>query len=959
MFKKYQSTIFWLAIAAIILLGIGRCAVRATYEKPDLIINEFVAANVSGLTDEDGDTSDWLELYNPGSTAINLSGWALTDDPDQPEKWRLPDITLNGGQYLVVFASGKNRISTETGKSLHTNFKLRQSGEFLALYNILDEQWVMPQFPRQFNNIAFGRYGDGLTYGYLPAATPGQPNGDTPLWAGLVAPVNFSLERGFYNAPVTLELTTDTPGAIIRYTTDGSEPNETRGLVYREPITIQTTTPVRAVALKPGFHPSAVETHSYIFINDVLRQPPHPAGFPATWGIHHETIKGFVAGTPVEADYEMDPAIVNNPRARDSLLEGLTAIPSLSIVTARANLDIYANPREEGRAWERPASIELIDPAQPGQGFQINAGLRIHGDLGRQEYMHKHSFRLFFRDEYGADRLEYPLFPDSPVKSFDTLILRAGVQDSYLGLQGQRRRQATYTRDEWLRQSQIEISRVGAHGRFVHLYLNGLYWGLYNIIERPDHAFGAAYFNSNKQDWYAFNHGGNINVSDEQVKQLLQGFIYGSTPQEKYEALAPIIDTTAFADYVILNWYAGAGEWPENNWYAGFRHPDGKIRYFVWDGELTWDGDGAEITFGQSNPPGHIWPNTVELFFQTLIQNPDFRVEFTDRLYKHLYHDGALTNANAQARFKRINQAIETAITGEFARWGDNKEEPSLGRADWQKAVDYVLAQMRGNADRLIKLAREKGYYSPVDPPAFNQHGGLITPGFELMMTLRPQDEGIIYYTLNGADPRRPGSGEVNPDARIYTSPIPLTGPTQVKARLFSDSEQLWSALNEAAFRVEGHAAKLRIMEVMYNPPGQDDAEFIELKNTGAGPVDLSGVSLTGVQFIFSANAKPLAPGGLAVLVRNAQVFAEKYPGVAIAGTYQEQLSNAGEKISLQDAQGREIFAVAYDDENSWPLSADGRGDSLVLVNPNADPNNPKNWRAGNRVGGSPGEDEP
>jgi hypothetical protein len=841
---------------------------------------------------------------------------------------------------------------------LHTNFRLQRDGEYLALFNILDDTLYEATFPKQFQNVSYGLYDEtGSEFGYLASATPGQANSTTLLWAGIVSPVEFSRKRGFFETPFTLELTSDTPGATIRYTLDGSQPSELKGLIYTNPIFIDATTSVRAAAFGPDQRPSATNTHSYIFVDDLLQQPANPPGFPETWGVHDETIKGFVAGTPVQADYELDPELMGDPGYVENLRAGLVSIPSISIVTEMDNLDIYAHPREEGPDWERPASIELIDPADPDRGFQIDAGIRMHGDLGRREYMHKHSFRLFFRDTYGAGQLNYPLFPDSSVDEFNTLVLRAGVQDSYLGLQALRRRTATYTRDEWMRVSQVEMSGYGSHGRFVHLYLNGLYWGLYNRVERPDHSFASAHFDVAKDEWLAFNHGGNINGSIEQARRVLEAFAQATTPAGKFAALEPIIDTGAFADYVILNWYAGTGEWAENNWYAGLHYPTGKIKYFVWDGELTWREPGARLGFGQSNPPGNLWPNTVELFFDTLIENTDFRSEFADRLYKQLFNDGALTDANSQSRFLKINRIIDKAILGEFARWGDSKQERPLNRDDWLQAITYISNQMEGNADRLIALARASGYYPPIDPPRFSQQGGLVDTEFRLKMAIRPEDGGTIYYTTDGSDPRTQGTGAVSSNAQPYDTPLQFSSRTRVKARLRRGD--VWSALNEATFFLLGQGPKLRISEIMYNPPDQDDSEFVELQNFGDQALDLAGMSFEGIRYTFPQDTAPLAAGELTVLVRNAAAFARKYPDVSIGGVYTGQLSNKGEEIRLTDRAGNTIITVAYDDEAGWPISPDGRGDSLVLVDLNGDPADPRSWRASTLPNGSPGTGGP
>jgi hypothetical protein len=632
----------------------------------------------------------------------------LSDDPGQPEKWTFPAITLGSHEYLLVFASGKDRKPTQAGAELHANFKLGQKGEFLGL----DAGQVASapacydgnEFPQQFQDVSFGCSVE--EFGYL-APTPGQPNDEALVWAGLTAPVRFSQERGFYQAPVALELATTTPGASIRYTTDGSTPTETHGAVYDGPIVVSATSSVRAVAFKPGFRAAPAAAHTYIFLDQVLRQPKEPPGFRQTWGAFE--------GAPVAADYEMDPDVVNDPRYRDVIEEALKSVPTMSIVTDRASFhELYANPRQKGRDWERPASVEFFNAPGNQPGFQINAGLRIQGELGRLEMMPKHAFRLFFRSEYGAARLEYPLFLNSPVDEFDTLTLRSGVNESYAGWPESDQTWAAYTRDEWLRASQIAMSGVGSHGIFVHLYLNGLYWGLYNVVERPDDAFMASYFGGQKEDWQSINHGETLSHSSQRFKTLHSLAAEGQLQDpEKYAAIQEYLDVHQFIDYLILNWYAGNLDWAFNNWYAGVQTSAGPVRYFAWDGERTWY-DGAEIDMGLDEYNGQ--PNLVKPLFEALLENPDFRSELADRLYLHLFNDGALSDANSQARWTSINAVIEQAIIAESARWGDTREEIPITQDDWFRARDDVLAQMEGNAERLIDLAREAGYYPAIDP---------------------------------------------------------------------------------------------------------------------------------------------------------------------------------------------------------------------------------------------------
>ncbi len=962
--RKKQRFFFWIIILITLLGGVAATLWPLPASNHPLI-TEVMASNGNILTDEDGDTPDWLELFNPHPYPINLAAFALSDDPDQPQKWPLPNHTLPAGHYLVIFASGKNRAAPY----LHTNFKLNKAGSFLGLYSILDQRFVdsLPPTP-YLRNVSLARLNDGVTPVYLGNPTPGQPNDTTRVWRGLAQPVQFSMSRGLFEAPFSLQLGSDSPGAIIRYTLDGSLPTEANGQLYTGPLQITGTSLVRAAAFIPNHLPSEVVTHSYLFVEQVLAQPPNPPGFPNTWGTHQEEFKQFKPGAPVTADYEMDPQVVNDPRYQTGLREGLTSLPTLSIVMDLQDFaDLYAHPRDRGREWERPASVELIDPTGRAQGFQVNAGIRMHGGVGRKEFLPKHSFRLVFRGEYGPTQLRYPLFPDSPVEAFNMLVLRSGSDRSFAGL-GPIREKTTYTRDQWMRESQLAMSGVGSRGIFVHLYLNGLYWGLYNVVERPDEAFMAAYLGGAETDWFVANQDGPLSRESNEWRDALNELFVSIAVQGRADnlferpaddvarqvaAIKPYLDTAQFCDYIILNWYAGTEDWPQNNWYAAISHPNGNGKFLVWDAQETF-ADGAQITLGEIDSARL---NLIKPLFELLIQDADFQMEFADRLYLHLANNGALADANAKARWLKINGAIEQAIIAESARWGDVWFDRPITQADWFKARDEVLRQMDGNAARLIELTRQAGYYPAVDPPLFNQAGGVVEPGFELTMQATQPQGGAIYYTTNGNDPRMAGTGQVSASAHLYRGPVIITDTTRIKARLFSNRQ--WSALNQANFSVAVANQKLRITEIMYNPRGGNEYEFIELKNVGETEVDLSNSWFEGIDFTFPAVTTPLPPGEFLVLANDPVAFAERYPDVKIGGVYRQRLSNAGETITIKDSQGRPIVSVSYSDTNGWPISPDGRGDSLVLVNPNGDPNDPKNWRASANLHGSPGADDP
>lgn len=465
----------------------------------NVVINEFLTANINtnGLRDEDGDLSDWVELYNRGNVSVNLTGWSLTDMADQPAQWTFPATNIAAGQYLVVFASGKDRRIP--GANLHTSFSLNAAGEYLGLDNgdcppLVVHEYA-PQYPAQVNDVSFG-LDSANALRYFAVQTPGGPNSSSTL-TGMVAPVHFTVGRGVFNQPFTLLLTVATPGASIRYTTDSSPPTESSAL-YTDPFVINRTTTLRAAAFGANMLPSAVQTHTYIFPDDVFNQPANPPGFPITtqWSTY---------GWP--SDYGMDPNIVTNPPANATIKSDLLSLPALSIVMRTDDMfgpdnGLYTHP--DNLTNEAPCSVELINP-DGSTGFQCNAGVRMHGGGSRARTL-KHPFRLVFRGQYGATKLDYPFFQDSPVIKFDSIVLRSDYNNHWThGYDPNQRARGGLVRDAFFKDAQIAMGALSSHSRYVHLYINGLYWGVYNPCERPDAGFAASYLGGDKTQYDAFN----------------------------------------------------------------------------------------------------------------------------------------------------------------------------------------------------------------------------------------------------------------------------------------------------------------------------------------------------------------------------------------------------------------------------------------------------------------------
>ncbi len=789
-----------LAVLALALFVTQTCLKRHEPAQPIIALNEVCAHNGTGIRDQDGDHSDWIELYNPGTNTVDLQGWYLTDTFHKLTKWRFPSFTLGPGHYRVIYASGKDR--TNAAADLHTNFKLRERGEYLALVRpdgMTVAQDFLPKYPPQRRDVSFGlplaaipSAGDfqapPQSHRYFPHPTPGAPNGEGLL--GLVGPVNFSRASGFVDSAFKLVLSANPQGATVYYTTDGSTPSATHGTRFTRAIPITTTTVVRAVALRTQFAPSDLECRTYIFLSDVEKQTGEQ--FPVSWGARSNSV--------IPAHYAMSAEIVNDPAYQQRLREGLLSIPSISIVTDRPNLfdpvtGIYTHPMTNGSAWERPASVEMIEPNR-GAGFRINCGLRIQGGWNRRpEESPKHSLRLLFKKDYGPAKLLFPLFGTDGVVDFDTVILRSGNNNSWLHWNSEERRRAEYARDQWMRESFLAMGYPSARGRYVHLYLNGLYWGVYNLCERPNAPFLAANEGGGRKEFDSMK-AEKILSGDKTVwHQLMLLANSGLRDDGNYRQFQEYVDLEELTDYLILNCYGGNADWDRSsNWYAGRRRSaNGKYRFLVWDGERTLEGiDANSMDFDDDESPPRL--------FHKLSENVDYRMFFADRVQKLLLNGGPLTAKPATERYKALAQVLEKPLVAESARWGSYRRDIHPYKAGpyefykpdvhWRPEVDRLLSQYFPQRPAvLIQLFRQRGLFPQTDAPTGQIQNGL------LRLSSR---EGMIYYTLTGTDPRLPG-GAVAPDALQYSQPVRLTSGQKLKARSAAASQTAteWSTLVE------------------------------------------------------------------------------------------------------------------------------------------------------------------
>lgn len=746
-----------------VLVGLT-CLFASPSALGQVVINELSATGSEDFLDSDGDSSDWIELKNQGADSLSLEGFYLTDDPTNLTKWAFPEVDLGADSFLVIFASGEDRAVA--GSELHTNFSLARGGEFLALVapdgtSIIEQ--FSPTFPEQTSGFSFGRSStDEL--GFFDEATPGTTN-SAFAFAGLVEDTAFSIDRGFYDEPFEVEVTSATDGVEIRYTVDGSKPSSSHGTIYSGPITIDTTTTLRAIATKTGFRSSNVDTHTYLFLDQVLQQPINPPGFPSNW---NSTIEGSQ-----QSEYEMDPEVIGPLYSESEVKAGLRSLPTVCLTTEVDELfgssnGIYINAQQRGDAWEREISMEFFDFPH-GKDLQVDTGLRMNGNFSRSKIQPKHNMRVVFREDYGPTKLEYELFEDGKVTRFNSLILRGLSGDSWAHA---RYPHAQYIRDQWFRDAYESMGYEGIHQREIQLYINGLYWGLYHIFERVEDDSMAERFGGSEEDWEVIKDGSNSSVLSidggtarwDALMDIIQGG--GLSNSAPYVALQEYLDLDAFIDYLLLNYYGGNDDWCSKNYRAAVRlNPPGKYQFFPHDTERA--GYNALRNAGlnkDSTSINNIYrPTNVH---QELTVNAEYRLRFADRAHRFLFNGGALTEGPAGKLWSDKADLIREALKAECARWGDfTQDQRGASKintlTEWQALVDREMTVwFPQRSEILLNQLRNDSLYPDLEAPIFSQHGGSVSAGFNLLFSNLGADD--IYYTIDGSDPRLAG-GEVNP----------------------------------------------------------------------------------------------------------------------------------------------------------------------------------------------------
>ncbi len=843
-----------------------------------LVINEVVASNSTTIADEDNSYQDWIELYNNSASAINLSGYGITDDSTNLFKWVFPNVTINPGGYMLVWASDKNR--TNPANPLHTNFKISSSGETITLTNassvIVD---TAPATAMQADE-SLGRLPNG-TGGFVLIQTP-TPNAlnvnGTPI-ATLDPPV-FSQNSGFYTAGFNLNITTNEPGATIIYTLDGSEPDENNlsGTTYN----YKNQYPKIPGQAFGTFLFNTFQSFQYsasIPINDRSSQPNKISAISTTYDftppyfpngpIYKGTIvrakvvkPGAVSSEVISKNYFITPAGSSKytlPVLSFSFNENELYDYEDGIAVAGIDFDNWrtANPTEipdreignferRGAANERKANMHYF--VNGLEKINQDVGIRIRGAYSRL-YPSK-SWNIYAHSEYGDGNLSYNFFADEPYTSYERLSAKSGGSDFY----------NTMFRDALNHQLVKDLKMETESFQPMVVFMNGEYWGLLNMREKYDDNYFKQVYNIDNVD--LLENQGAIQEGDAVDYNNMYAYIQNNsfTNEANYTYIQTRMDTDNFIDYFITNIFTQNTDWPGNNiiyWRkrtaqyepnAPYGH-DGRWRWALHDNDSTLD-DASYNSLHNATSTVDVGPNPAwsTLILRKLLANTTFKNDFINR-FADLMNTNFLSS-RIIAKIDEISAIIAPEMNDQYFRW-----KAPVDNGDWQ----YHLEEEREFAE---------------DRPAYQRNHIRskfgITNNINANLNVSNYDHGYIKIsTINIQDGTTGIIGNPYPWTGIYFADIPIKLKANARpGYLFSHWEGFSTSTNEeitittnqsfsitAVFIPEGFAVETQepIYFWLFDGAIPNDTPLTSLNSTFEIPVE--GVleyqsCLTGYPFV-------------------------------------------------------------------------------------------------------------
>ncbi len=597
----------------------------------DIVISEVMTSNSQFLTEDNGETYDWIELYNRGSQAVNLAGYGLTDNTGNPAKFRLPDKTLAPGEYYTVLASGLAGDESIKKNYVHTSFKLSASGEVLALFNadgVLQDKLTIGSLPR---GLSVGRMAqqDGVFYFTepTPAAANINPN------SGFVATPMPNIPAGSYPSAQTVTLSNGTQDASIYYTTDGTVPT-TSSTPYTGPIAMNETGMIRARAFKDGYLDSETQTATYVI--------------------------GATHTLPVIS-------LVTDP---DNLVDPETGIyvlgPNAQLIEGHTEHYQVANYLEEGRESERPASFEVFDESGH-RVFEQDVAIRIQGGFSRDNQ--QKSFAVYARSEYGKGSMAYPFFDNLPFEEYKSLVLRNGGQDQWY---------AKIKEAVILNILNGKTNCLTQSYKTYVVYLNGEYWGVYFLEEKRNEDFIAQHEEVEEPNGINVLSGSGLNYvlngTNEEYKKLYE-FIttHDMSVKENHEYLAERLDTDSFLDLMVNQVYVANSDYYNLQFY---QVPGGKWKQIFYD--MCWafrEPDHSTLSRRRDSDVGG------STMFNALLAYEPWKMAFVERFAWSM--ENFYTTDNLISVIDEVAASVAAEMPVERAKFTDYKR-------DWDTEVESM-----------------------------------------------------------------------------------------------------------------------------------------------------------------------------------------------------------------------------------------------------------------------------
>ena len=535
--------------------------------------------------------SDWVEIYNSTGSAVSLAGYGLSNNPKNPAKWVFPDISIEPGEYLLLYATGSADKAQK--KNLKLNFCISSTGEALFFFDPNGKLIDKLSAGRMRSGQSYGRDGSDNRF-YYAEPTPGAQNGKG--YEGITQLPAFSVTPGIYDNAVTVAITAG-EGETIRYTTDCTTPNASSE-VYSGELSISKNSVIRAAAFRDGYLSGDVATATYLFRSD---------------GVNHALPVVTLVTDPDNLWNSKTGIYATGDQFDPDAASYADTLKSATYYQAK-----FATEEQVDTIWEKPAAFSLFDD-NGKQVFTQNVGIRIAGSFGRGRA--QKGFNVIARKEYGKGSMEYPFFENRPYTEYKAVVLRAGAQDQ----------NRSKIRDE-LASGLLEgtdINILYQAYRPTVLYLNGEYWGVYFMKEKRNRFFVAQHENTENNVDLAIGKGfkqRSYGDNSDWVSLYEYATSHDLSSADAYNYVAERMDVDSFRDYMIAEIYNGNTDTYNFQYY---RLKGGKWKFIFYDFCWGFQSPGHEtLAFRMGKTPSDVCSAKL---FAAMLQNKGWRDSFCRR----------------------------------------------------------------------------------------------------------------------------------------------------------------------------------------------------------------------------------------------------------------------------------------------------------------------------------------